>query len=304
MRVIVTGGAGFVGGAVAAAFLEAGWEVLVADDLSTGTAERVPAGAEFEQVDVASPAFSELVRRYRPDVISHQAAQASVTRSVADPLDDARRNVLGTVNVLRSAAEAGARRVVYASTGGAIYGECSAPAPEERAPDPSSPYGASKAAGELACRAFERSFGLEVTVLRYANVYGPGQRPDLEAGVVAIFAHAMLGGGTATIFGDGLQTRDFVYVDDVARANVVAAVAPRTGTYNVGTGRSTPVLELFRLLAEATGYGGEPVFAPARPGELRHSVVDPSKAARELGWRPEVTLEEGVRRVVDALRAG
>ncbi len=303
MRVLVTGGAGFVGSHVADAYLAAGHHVAVVDTLVTGRAEHVPPQATLYPVDIRSPQLRDVFERERPEVVNHHAAQASVAASVADPRADADVNVLGTVHLLTLCVRFGVRRFVFASTGGAIYGDpVRLPVAEDHPCDPLSPYGTSKLAAEAYVRLFGRG-GLSWVILRYGNVYGPRQDPAGEAGVVAIFARAMLDGRTPTIFGDGQQTRDFVYVEDVARANLLATEAEGCEVVNIGTGQETSVAEIFRALAELTGFRGAPQFGPPRPGDVRRIALDCTRAGRWLGWRPQVPLTEGLRRTVEWFRA-
>ena len=290
MRAIVTGGAGFIGSHVAEALLERGDEVHVLDDLSKGKRENVPAGAELHVADIREP--DEAFDAVRPDAVLHLAAQADVRVSVERPAHDADVNVVGTVRILEAARRHGAR-VVFSSTGGAIYGECDGPAPESAPRLPLAPYGTSKLAGEEYLQTYNRLYGTGHVVLRYGNVYGPRQEPHGEAGVVAIFMGLLREGGTPRIFGDGSQTRDYVYAGDVARATL-AALEREGGVYNVGSGVETSVLELYAAIEAAAGIEREPEHAPARLGELQRSVLDASLAARELGWRPERSLAEGL----------
>jgi len=291
MRAIVTGGAGFIGSHIAEALLARGDEVHVLDDLSTGRRENVPAGAELHVADIREPgaAFDTA----RPELVFHLAAQASVSVSVAKPTFDAEVNVLGTVAILE-AARAHSAQVVFSSTGGAIYGECETPATEAWERRPLSPYGTSKLAGEEYLAAWNRLHGTRHVALRYGNVYGPRQDPHGEAGVVAIFLRAVADGKRPTIFGDGSQERDYVYVGDVARATL-AATALGGGVVNVATGQPTSVLELVDAMRRATGREIDPEHGPERLGDLQRSVLDAGLATRELGWRPEVTLEDGLR---------
>ena len=303
MHVVVTGGAGFIGAHSVRALLEAGHRVTALDDLSHGKREALPQAADLLVMDVRSPQLSAEMQRLRPDAVLHLAAQMDVRQSVADPMHDASVNVLGTVNVLAAARRAGAGRFVFASSGGAVYGEQDAfPAPEEHARRPASPYGVSKLCGEEYAELARRD-GLSTMSLRYANVYGPGQDPMGEAGVVAIFLHKMLRGGAPVINGDGKQTRDFVYVEDVARANLLALTSQAAGALNVGTGVETSVNELARILAQAVGHGKPIAHGPAAPGEQRRSSVDPRAARAQLGWEPNVALEEGLRRTADWFRS-
>jgi UDP-glucose 4-epimerase len=302
-RALVTGGAGFIGSTLADALLRSGWQVAVVDDLSRGSRAQVPAAASFHQVDVASPALAGVLASERPEVVFHEAAQIDVRRSVGEPLFDTTVNVLGTVNLLQGCVDAGVRRLVFASSGGAIYGDTEIiPTPEDHPPAPASHYGAAKQCGEVYMGVYARLYGLEVTALRYGNVYGPRQDPHGEAGVVAIFAERLLDGRTPVVNGDGRQTRDYVYVDDVVNANLLAASGP-VGAYNIGTGRETDVVEIHGHLAAACGRDDPVEFGPAKPGEQRRSCLDVSLAARELGWRPQVELEGGLRRTVEFFRA-
>ena len=304
MKILVTGGAGFIGSHVVDAFVAAGHDVVVIDDLSTGHRENLNPRARFHQVDIQDPRAAEFVRTERPDVLNLHAAQMDVRRSVADPLLDARINILGTINLLEAARAAGVRRVLFVSSGGAAYGEQEVfPAPESHPTNPVSPYGVSKRSGELYAYFYQAEYGLPFVALRYANVYGPRQDPHGEAGVVAIFSGKMLRGEPVTINGDGLQTRDYVYVGDVARANVLALEKAVTGPLNIGTAVETDVNTLARMLKEITGSRSEVRHGPAKSGEQRRSVIDSRRAATELGWRPEVSLMDGLRQTVDWFRA-
>jgi UDP-glucose 4-epimerase len=292
MRVLVTGGAGFVGSHVVDALLARGDEVHVVDNLSTGSRENLAAGAELHELDIRDPAIEVLGAELQPDVVLHLAAQADVGTSVERPVYDAEVNVIGTVHVLEAARAAGAR-VVFTSSGGAIYGECDEPATEDHARLPLSPYAVSKLAGEEYIAGWNRLHGTSHVVLRLANVYGPRQIPELEGGVVAIFLDRLARGESCHIFGDGAQVRDFVHVSDVAAA-FLGAAETGSGTYNVGTGVATSVLDLYRLCAGAAGVDREPNFAEARPGDLQRSVIDASRAQRELGWSVGTPLADGL----------
>jgi UDP-glucose 4-epimerase len=291
VRAVVTGGAGFIGSHVVDALLARGDEVHVVDDLSKGKRANVPAGAEFHESDIRGE-VSEVLDAARPDVCFHLAAQADVRVSVERPDFDADVNVLGTLHVLEAARRHGTK-VVFSSTGGAIYGECDGPADEEHPRNPLSPYGVSKLAAEEYISAYSRLYGSAHVSLRYGNVYGPRQDPHGEAGVVAIFMKRLGEGGTPRIFGDGTQTRDYVYVGDVVEATLAAAAHPG-GVLNVGTGVETSVLDLYERIQRATGLEREPEFADPRPGELQRSVLDRSRARTELGWEPKQSLDDGL----------
>jgi UDP-glucose 4-epimerase len=303
VKVLVTGGAGFIGSHVVDAFVAAGHDVLVVDDLSTGKRENLNPKARFHQLDIVDPKVVELIRDERPAVLDLHAAQMDVRRSVSDPLFDARVNILGTVNLLEAARKANVRRVLFVSSGGAAYGEQEQfPAPETHPTNPVSPYGVSKRAGELYAFFYQAEYHIPFVALRYANVYGPRQDPHGEAGVVAIFSEKMLRGEPVTVNGDGKQTRDYVYVGDVVRANLLALESTATGPFNVGTGVETDVNELARLLLDAGGSRSEVRHGPTKQGEQRRSVIDARRAAEVLGWRPEVSLADGLRRTVDWFR--
>lgn len=304
MRVLVTGGAGFIGSHVAETFLRAGHQVTVLDDLSSGKRENLPEGVRFIQADIRSAQAREAIIVGAYDAVVHQAAQIDVRRSVDDPAYDADINLIGLLNLLEACVEANVRRFIFASSGGACYGEQIVyPAPESHPLQPVSPYGASKAAGELYLGFYFKEKKLPYLALRYSNVYGPRQDPAGEAGVVAIFNGRCLRKQACTIYGDGKQTRDYVYVADVARANLLALESDYIGSLNIGTGKETDVLRLHDAVAKAAGSSIPPTFAPARAGEQRRSCIDPTMAARVLGWRPEVDLERGIALTVDHFRS-
>ncbi|MBW3621622.1 MAG: GDP-mannose 4,6-dehydratase [Actinobacteria bacterium] len=302
--VLVTGGAGFIGSNLVDRLLADGKRVVVVDDLSTGkltnlkqARESSTGEVEFQRLDLTSGALDTVVERHRPEVIIHLAAQMNVRASVEDPLYDATVNVLGTIRVLEAARQYDVQKVVFATSGGCIYGEPALedlPVPETAPGVAHSPYGASKRCGEEYLRMYAALYDLRWTSLALSNVYGPRQDPAGEAGVVAIFTERMLAGLPCTIYGDGEQSRDFVFVDDVVHAFVLAMDRGDDERFNIGTSERTSVNQLFRGLAAATGYDREPVYAPERAGELRHNAVDARKAAQGLGWKPWTTLEEGL----------
>jgi UDP-glucose 4-epimerase len=310
MKALVTGGAGFIGSNLTDALLARGDEVIVVDDLSTGRRENLEPGlangATLVEADIRDrEALEELFGRQRPEVVFHLAAQIDVRKSIADPAFDASINVGGTANVLEAARVAESRRVVFSSTGGAIYGEGEGqqlPLLEDAPLAPEAPYGQSKYAGEGYLALYERLYGLSSVPLRLGNVYGPRQDPLGEAGVIAIFCGKLRADERPTVFGDGKQTRDYIYVGDVVSAMLAAAETETTGPINVGTGIETDVLELVRRLGELGGNGNfEPEFAPPRTGEVQRISIDPSRAARELGWRPQMGLSEGLRVTLDSI---
>jgi len=313
MRTLVTGGAGFIGSTLVDRLLAEGHAVDVVDDLSTGTlanlAEARAAGSRnlsVHQIDVCSAELVELVAHRRPEVIFHLAAQADVRVSVERPVFDAEVNVIGTLRVLEGARAAGTNRVVFAASGGTLYGEVDAselPVREAAPHRPLSPYGVSKKAAIDYLVAYRELHALEFCALALANVYGPRQNPHGEAGVVAIFAAELLAGEPVTVFDDGEQTRDFVYVDDVVDAFVRAASRGGGLVLNIGTGKEVSVNALAAVMAEAAGVDAPPVHAPARPGELRRSALDPERAGIHLGWRPWTALEDGIGAVLDSVRA-
>jgi len=305
MTAIVTGGAGFIGSNLVDALIERGEDVVVVDDLSTGRRANLDGalaqGATLHELDVCdAPALRELFEQVRPERVFHLAAQIDVRRSVSDPAADARVNVEGTINVLAAAQAAGARRVVYSATGGAVYGEAEqVPTPEDAPAQPLAPYGMGKLSGEGYCALFTRLHGLSTVALRYANVYGPRQDPLGEGGVIAIFCGCLAESRTPTIYGDGEQTRDYTYVGDIVAANLRAAELDVGGSINIGTGVETSVLalvEAFRTLEGGERF--EPVHAPARQGEVLRSCLDAARARELLGWEPQVELAEGLRRTL------
>ena len=303
MKVLVTGGAGFIGSHVTERLLGDGHQVVILDDLSAGQVDNIPARARFYQMDLRSPWIGELFRIEQPEAVVHQAAQASVPRSVADPMFTTEVNVLGTAALLQASAEHGVRRFLFASTGGALYGDADVtPTPEDYPTLPVSPYGASKLAGEVYLRTFHALRGLSYAALRYANVYGPRQDPNGEAGVVAIFARRLLSGEKARINGDGRQTRDFVYVGDVAEANSRALTSDAVGSFNVGTGIETDISTIFQRLKRLTASNQPEDHGPSMPGEQRRSVVDARKIEKVMGWRAATSLDAGLDATVRYFR--
>lgn len=303
MRVLVTGGAGFIGSHIVDACVAAGHEVTVIDDLSTGHRENVNAKSRFLPLDIRSEEIDALFRESRFEVVSHQAARGNVRASMEDPWVYADVNVRGGINLLEAARRHGVRKIVYSSTGGCVYGELQYWPADERHPiRPRDPYGASKASFELYLPVYEMNYGLQYTILRYPNVYGPRQDPFGEAGVVSIFTGQMLLGKPTIINGDGEQSRDYVFVGDVVQANVLALEGGDNDVFNLGWGRGTTVNEIFHGLRALTGYAGEEHHGPAKLGEVRRNDLDASKIKSALGWEPRVALEEGLLRTVEFFR--
>ncbi|BBZ48175.1 NAD-dependent epimerase/dehydratase family protein [Mycobacterium parmense] len=314
MRTLVTGAAGFIGSTLVDRLLVEGHHVIGVDNLCAGSPatnlcsahrHKGPGLFTFVAVDVRHAELAEVVVRFKPDVIFHLAAQTDVRRSVADPQHDARNNVLGTINLLEASRRAGVRRIVYAASGGSRYGApATLPVTEEAAVDPLSPHAVSSVANELYLRAYAAMYGLAPICLALSNVYGPRQYPHARAGVVTLFASALICGRPTTIYGDGSSTRDYVYVDDVVTAFLCAADAPAAtvGTFNIGTGVQTTVAELHEMIAGEVGAAGTPDYLEARTGEVHASALDPTLAARVLGWKPDTDLTDGIKRTVDWLR--
>ncbi len=311
-RALVSGGAGFIGSHVADRLLEAGYQVEILDNLSSGRRENLPAGAVLHHMDIGSEDAARVVREGRFDILCHLAAQIDVRKSVTDPVMDAGINVLGSLNLLEAVRAGGhLTRVVFSSTGGAIYGDfVPIPSVEDMPKDPESPYGIAKFSVELYLAYYARVHKVDTVALRYSNVYGPRQDPHGEAGVVAIFCNRVLKGEPLTVFGDGLQTRDYVYAGDVARANLAAATVPLppqrqvdVRAFNIGTGRETSVLDLAATLQRAAATSVPVHHTPARAGELPRSAVSIEKAMKSLGWRPEVNLDDGLRMTYEYFEA-
>ncbi len=311
-RVLVSGGAGFIGSHLAAEYQRAGWDVTVVDDLSRGRESNVPAGSPLLKADVRSPEARAAVARGKFDVINLQAAQIDVRVSVQDPALDAQTNLFGLINMLEGAAEGGGKRVVFASSGGVVYGDPEVlPTPETAPKMPISPYGVSKLGGEHYLRALAALRGFDAVALRYANVFGPRQDPKSEAGVVSIFVSRVLAGESLTIYGDGKQTRDYVFVGDVARANVAASTASLppvvdhdSRAFNIATSAQQSVLDLAQAVGVVMNVKPKIDFAPARAGELNRSALDISKAKKVLGWAPQVSFNDGLGAVAEWFRQG
>ena len=300
-KILVTGGAGFIGSHVVDLFIAQGFEVVIVDDLSTGRASNLNPAAKFYKMDIRDPEIREVFETEKPDYVSHHAAQMDVRRSVAQPLFDADVNILGSINLIEAAKAVNLKRFIYISTGGAVYGEPERVPVEETDPiNPICQYGASKHTVEHYLFMYHYNYGLKYTVLRYPNVFGPRQDPHGEAGVVAIFTGKMMAGEQVVINGDGEQTRDYVYVGDCARANLLAAtVEHKPGIYNIGWGLPTSVNDIFSALAKVTGYTHPAQNGPAKVGETRHIYLNAAKAKKDLGWVPTISLEEGLTRTVE-----
>ncbi len=299
MKIVVTGGAGFIASHIVDAYIQLGHEVYVIDDLSTGQRRNLNPSAKIYTVDIADPEAGKLIAEIKPDVLNHHAAQMDVRRSVADPTFDARINIIGFINLLEASKDAGVKRVIFSSSGGAVYGDREPiPAGEKHETLPLSPYGVSKLTGELYLGYYHMAFGLPYVALRYANVYGPRQSTLGEAGVVAIFIAQLLAGKSPVINGDGKQTRDYVFVGDVVRANVAALDTNYTGAVNIGTGRETDVVTICESLREGVGSPVKAIHGPAKLGEQRRSCLVTSLAQKVLGWRPQVGLKEGLEQTI------
>jgi UDP-glucose 4-epimerase len=303
MKIVVTGGAGFIASHIVDAYLQEGHEVHVIDDVSTGRKLNLNSNAVLHESNIADAEAAKIIQEIKPDVLNHHAAQMDVRHSVEDPLFDAGVNILGFLNLLEACKKAGTARVIFASSGGAIYGdEEPIPADEDHPKKPMSPYGISKMTGELYLAYYYMAFGMRYVALRYANVYGPRQSSKGEAGVVAIFISRLLADSPPTINGDGKQTRDYVFVGDVVRANVAALETSHVGGINIGTGRETDVLTLCRMLQQGAHSKVEAVHGPAKTGEQMRSCLDFALAGRVLDWRPEVDVEEGLIKTISYYR--
>jgi len=300
MRILVTGGAGFIGSNVVDAYIEKGYEVVVVDDLSSGKKENLNKKAKFYRLDICDMALEGVFKEERIDIVNHHAAQVDVRKSIADPAFDARINIEGSLNILENCRKYKIKKIIFASSGGVIYGECGSVSPNEDSPvSMVSPYGVSKYAVERYLSPYEKIYGLKYTALRYGNVYGPRQDPYGEAGVVAIFCGKMLNNGEVDIFGDGEQVRDYVYVKDVVKVNILCLENGDNEIFNIGTGESTSVNRLFSEMKEMTHYSKDAVYKPPRAGELIRSSVDVRKAEQRLGWKAEVNLREGLKKTIE-----
>ena len=301
-KILVTGGAGFIASHVADIYRENGHEVAILDNFSTGKHENIPEGAKFFDVDITDKdGVMKVISEFQPEIINHHAAHIQVGYSVQNPQFDATSNILGLLNIMEAARQNGVKKVMMASTGGAMYGDQPTPFNEEMKPLPLSPYGISKRAGELYLNFYYTQYQIPYVVLRYYNVYGPRHNPHVESGIVSIFAEKMLAGIQPVINGEGTNTRDYVHVTDVARANLLALEYNKTGIFNIGTTTEITAVEIFRLLNDALGTNFEEVHGPARPGEQKTSSLDYSLAKRELGWEPTVSFKEGIQDLVKSL---
>jgi UDP-glucose 4-epimerase len=299
MKIVVTGGAGFIASHIVDAYIQLNHEVYIIDDLSTGQNRNLNPSAKVYTLDIADPKAGRLIAEIKPHVLNHHAAQMDVRRSVADPAFDARVNIIGFINLLEACKDAGVKRVIFSSSGGAVYGDREPiPAAEAHETLPLSPYGVSKLTGELYLGYYQMAFGLPYVALRYANVYGPRQSTQGEAGVVAIFISQLLAGKNPVINGDGKQTRDYVFVGDVVRANIAALDSDFIGAVNIGAGKETDVVTLCERLRAGVGSPVKAVHGPAKPGEQRRSCLETSLATQVLGWRPEVALEQGLLQTI------
>ena len=303
-KALVTGGAGFIGSHLVDGLLDDGYDVAVVDNLSSGQLRNVNHRATFYHAELNDVRLNQIVQRERPEFVFHLAAQSSVRKSAIDPVADADANVMGTIRLIAAAASEGVEKFIFSSTGGAIYGDPETiPCDEDTPVNPLTPYALSKYVGEQYLELFNETYGLDYTILRYANVYGPGQNPDGEAGVIAIFTGMMLSERRPHIYGDGLQERDFVYVSDVVQANLAAINKGHGRTYNIGTGERVSVARIYEILQEFTEFDQEPDYRPRRTGEVLQIALDSTRAEKELKWTPEVSLEDGLRRSVEYVKA-
>ena len=302
MKILVTGGAGFIGSNVVDAYIEKGYEVVVVDDLSSGKKENLNKKTKFYKLDICDKALEEVFEE-GIDIVNHHAAQVDVRKSIADPAFDARINIEGSLNILENCRKYKIKKIIFASSGGVIYGECSNLPPNEDSPiSPISPYGVSKYAMECYLSTYEKIYGLKYTALRYGNVYGPRQDPYGEAGVVAIFSGKMLNNEEVNIFGDGEQVRDYVYVGDIVKANILCLENGDNEIFNIGTGKSTSVNQLFSEMKELTQYSKQAVYKSLRAGELMRSSLDVKKVEQKLGWKAKVDIREGLKKTIEFFR--
>lgn len=298
-RVLVTGGAGFIGSNIADAYIDAGYDVCIVDDLSSGSKKNLPQKALFYKIDIKEKKLESIFKKFEPHIVNHHAAQIDVRKSVLDPKFDGMTNIIGTINLLQLSVKYRVNKFIFASTGGAIYGEQERfPADESHPTNPLSPYGVSKLCAENYIKYFNIQHKLPFVSLRYSNVYGPRQNPHGEAGVVAIFIQKLLEGKTPVINGDGKQTRDFVFVYDVVSANIMATESNFSGVLNIGTGIETDIITIYKTISSAMNIDTPPVFGPAKPGEQRRSSILSRKAKEELGWEPKYSLEKGIKETV------
>lgn len=299
MKILVTGGAGFIASQISDAFIEAGHDVVILDDLSTGFEKNINTKAKFVKMNIRAPEIEKLFKKEKFDIVNHHAAQMDVRKSVADPAFDANINIIGTINLLQNSVKHGIKKFMFASTGGAVYGEqLFFPANESHQTNPVSPYGISKLSVEKYLFYYQNEYGLNSTILRYANIYGPRQNPFGEAGVVSIFCNKMLNGEQTIINGEGKQTRDYVYVKDIVKANLLTLTDEKSSVYNVGTGIETDVNELFSMMNEIIGNGQVEKHGPAAPGEQMRSVITSDKLFENLNWKPSTSLNDGLKHTV------
>jgi len=300
MKILLTGGAGFIGSHVADLYIQNGHDVIIIDDLSSGKKENINSKAKFYQLDIRDQKIGDVISDEKPEIINHHAAHIHVGKSVTDPQNDADINILGFLNLMQAALKAGSvKKVIFASTGGAMYGNKKTPFVETMVPQPLSPYGISKRAGELYLNFYYQQYGINYIALRYSNVYGPRQNPHGEAGVVAIFAESLLKNQNPTINGDGKQTRDYVFVSDIAQANLLALDSNQVGEFNAGIGIETDVNQIFQLVQKEIGTNFSPKHDVPRPGEQQTSNLDASLANKKLNWQPKVQLKDGIKQTID-----
>jgi UDP-glucose 4-epimerase len=301
MKVLVTGGAGFIGSNISDALIKNGHKVIVVDNLSSGKKENINKKGVFYKADIANnKSISSIFNKEKPDIVIHHAAQIDVRKSVENPSFDANINILGSINILQACIKNKTKKIIFASSGGTIYGECSKTAPDEKTfPNPLSPYGIAKHSVENYIKFYSLVFGLKYTILRYANVYGPRQDPHGEAGVVAIFSNLMLSNKPVIVFGDGKQMRDYVFVQDIVEANIKSLTKGDNQIINIGTNKLVSVLELIKVMSKITKYQNQPIIKPKRAGELFKSFLNINKAAKILNWKPKVKLEEGLKETIE-----